>query len=164
MTLRASDPRVLAFQLVARLIVIEIVGIETKNLKIQPIMFGVAARAILRPGLLHDAGMVSTMRVNARSNFSMAVHTLQRNRPAKLVAGGTLRDPVERLMRLRQRPRRDLRAPRRREHRRNRNEPSAQNGTAHVPHGHCPECSTQPHSPVSLRDMTRARLRYGLTP
>ena len=67
-------------------------------------------------------------------------------------------------MRLRQRTGRDLSAPRRRKHKRKSNQPSAQNGASHLPHGHCPECSTQPSSSVSLRGMISARLGYRLTP
>ena len=95
MTFCTGHARMLTFQLVARLRVVEIVGIETENLEIHSVMFGVATRTILRTGLLHDAGMVSAMSVDAGSNFSMAFHTLQCNRPAKLVAGGALRHAIE---------------------------------------------------------------------
>ena len=109
MTFRTSNSRVLPFQLVPRLVVIESAGIEAQDGEIQSIMFGMAARAILRTGLLDDPPMVAATGVNPRSDFGMAVDALQRDRSAKLMAGRALRNPVERLMRLRQRPRRDLR-------------------------------------------------------
>ncbi len=109
MALRTGNSRVLAFQLVTRLVVIEIVGIEPQDGEIHSIMFRVATRAVLRTRLLHDPRMVTATRGDARSNLSMTLDALQRDRPAKLMAGRALRNPIKRLMRLRERSRRDLR-------------------------------------------------------
>jgi len=114
MTLRAGNSRVLPFQLVPGLGVIEIVGIEAEDREVHSIMFGVAARAILRTRLLHNPRMVAAMRSDTRSNLSMTIDTLQCHRPAKLMASRALRNAIERFMRLRKWPRRDLRRCRRR--------------------------------------------------
>ena len=113
MTFRTSNARVLPFQLVPRLVVIETAGIEPQDGEIHSIMFRVAARAVLRPRLLHNPRMIAAVRSDARSNFSMTLDALQRDRSAKLMAGRALRNPIKRLMGLRKRPRQDLRQRRR---------------------------------------------------
>jgi len=95
MTFRAGNSRVLPFQLVPCLGVIKIVGIEAENSEVHTIMLGVAARTILRTRLLHNPRMVAATRRDSSSNLSMAIDALQRHRPAKLMAGGALRNAIE---------------------------------------------------------------------
>ena len=101
MAFRTCNARVLPFQFVTSLVVIKSAGIEAQDGEIHSIMFGVAARAILRTGLLDDPRMVATTRVDPRSNLSMTLDALESDCPAKLMAGRALRNPIKRLVGLR---------------------------------------------------------------
>ena len=79
--------------------------------KIRAIVLQVAPHAVPPIGILHSQKrVVALMHRQPLRNFLMALQTLERRRAGpKLVARVALRRPVQRLVRLRQRPRRDLR-------------------------------------------------------
>lgn len=79
--------------------------------KIHPIVLEVAAHAVFAVGILHlQPGVIAPLFGKQPGNLRVALQTLERGSAgAKFVATRTLRSSAKRLVRFRERPRRDLR-------------------------------------------------------
>jgi len=105
-----GQARVLAFEQISRVIVIECPDVPLDERKVFAVMLRVTTRALLaRPG----GNIVSSVQALASRkpdcNLPVTVQALQRRLPAELMATGAVGRSVQRLVWLRQRPRRDLR-------------------------------------------------------
>lgn len=111
--LRALQLAVLALQDEAGLrAVVKAVHCETRQRHAIPLMFDVAARTFSLTGIvgLDDARMQSRSRIDSAFDLTVAVDAFESaSACAELVTRCALRHTFEVLMRLRQRPRRDLR-------------------------------------------------------
>ncbi len=95
MALVARKTGVLTFQQVSSFFVIERLGIPFDQRKILAIVLGVTSRALLTRSWGDVVGrMQAPVRRKPPGNFCMALETLQRSLPAKLVATGTICRPV----------------------------------------------------------------------
>lgn len=102
-----------SFERIAGLTVIErfTLRLPADESKIHSVMIGMAFRALLTGGIRSsEGGMQAPLIGNAVTDFRVAFETFQlRGAAFQIVALGTIRRPIQRLMRFRQRPRRNLR-------------------------------------------------------
>ena len=96
----AFQTGVLALQHISGLVMVERLGVPLDERKILPVVFGVAACAFLaRSGRNVVGGVESPVSLEAAGNLSMAFQTFEGGLTAELVATGTIRRSVKRLMR-----------------------------------------------------------------
>ena len=147
--------RVLAFEQVSRLFVIEGLDVPLDQRKVFAVVLRVAAGAFLAGAGGNVVGRVQTLACRKPGrDFGVAVQTLQRRLPAKLVATGAVGGSVERLVRPRQWSRRDLRPAGRQQHE------ETKCGNHNDNRTRLPACEHSFH----LRDMSwRERSQLGLT-
>lgn len=118
MTAAAFQAGVFSFQRVSGLAMIERLDVPFDQRKIFAVVLGVAAGA-LAAGTRSDVigGMQTFPRCDPRGNFGVALHALEFGfARAQPVTTGAVGGPAERLMRARERPRRDLRRCRHSQH------------------------------------------------
>ncbi len=113
MALRARHGLMFFHQRISSLPMIELLQrrFPMNQRKIRPIVLQMAPHAVPPIGILHSQKrVIALMHAQPLRNFLMAFQTLERRRAGpKLVARIALRRPIQRLVRLRQRPRRYLR-------------------------------------------------------
>jgi len=112
MALLAGDGRMLFHQRISSLAMIECLErrLPMNEGKILAIVLQVAAHAVPAVGILHrQKRVVALMRAETVRNFLVAIQALECRRAGpELVAGVALRRTVQRLMRFRERPGRNL--------------------------------------------------------
>jgi len=96
----ALQAGVLALEHISGLLMVERLGVPLDEREILPVVFGVAAGAFLaRSGRDVVRGVESLVSLEAAGNLSMAFQTFEGGLTAELVATGTIRRSVKRLMR-----------------------------------------------------------------
>src|SRR5262249_54840443 len=96
----AFQTGVLALQHISGLVMVERLGVPLDERKILPVVFGVSECAFLaRSGRNVVGGVESAVSFEAAGNLSMAFQTFEGGLTAELVATGTIRRSVKRLMR-----------------------------------------------------------------
>jgi hypothetical protein len=102
MALLARQPRVLSFQRIAGLGVIESLfgRFPVNDLEFHAVVFGVAANALLVVGLRDENRVIAAMGSDALGNLSVAFEALEVLIPTcKSVAGRAVRRPTQKLVR-----------------------------------------------------------------